>query len=101
MQPLTIKKLSLVEDMMSGKLGISLAKEARALLKGVVSSLQKERKRKRLSLLDTRVVDDPEGYKMSKAKTTVTQARTPPASASVEPSPAKSTKKAQSKSSEG
>ena len=95
LQPLMVEELSLVEDIMSGKFCIPSAK---ALLKDAVSSSQKERKRKRLSLLDTGVMDDPEGYKMSKAETDVTHAGTPPAFASIEPS---SAKKAQSKSSEG
>ena len=38
LQPLTVEELSLVKDMMSGKLGIPLAKEARALLEGAASS---------------------------------------------------------------
>ena len=70
MQPLTVEELSLVEDIMSGKFSISSAKEDRALLKGATSSSQKEKKRKRSSLLNTRVVDDPVGYKMSKVDTT-------------------------------
>ena len=37
LQPLTVEELLLVEHMMSGKLGIPSAKEARALLKGTVS----------------------------------------------------------------
>ena len=50
---------------------------------------------------DTRVVDDPERYRMSKAETNLIQSGTPPVSASVEPSPARSSKKVRSKSSEG
>ena len=53
---------------MSGKYGIPSAKEAKALLEGAASSLQKKekkRKRKRSTLSDTRVVDDPVAYKMS------------------------------------
>ena len=38
LQPLMVKELSLLKDMMRGKLGIPLAKEARALLEGVASS---------------------------------------------------------------
>ena len=56
---LIVEELSFVEDMISGKLAIPSAKEAKALLKGAASSSQKEKKRKRLSLSDTRVVDDP------------------------------------------
>ncbi|KAL5575743.1 hypothetical protein UlMin_017442 [Ulmus minor] len=63
LQPLTLDELSLVEGMMSGKFSIPSTKEARALLKGAASSLQKEKKRKRQALPDKRVVDDPEGYK--------------------------------------
>ena len=50
---------------------------------------------------DTQVADDPEGYKLSKAEIAATQTGTPPVSTSVELSPARSTKKARSKSSEG
>ena len=46
-------------------------------------------------------MDDRQGYKMSKAEITATQARTPLVSAYVETSPAKFAKKAQSKSFEG
>ena len=46
-------------------------------------------------------MDDLEGYKLSKAEATTTQAGTPPTSDSIEPSPAKSAKKAMSKSCEG
>ena len=49
--------------MVKGKLGIPSAKEARALLEATASSSHKKGKRKRLALLDIRVVDDPEGYK--------------------------------------
>ena len=103
MQPLTVEELSLVVEIMSGKLGISSAKEARALLEGAASSSQNKGKRKRLALPDTRVMDDLEGYKLSKAEAAsapTTKAGTPPASASVEPSPAKATKKERSNSSE-
>ena len=50
-----VDELSFVEGLMSGKFSIPFAKEARALLKGTVSSLQKEknRKRKRQNLPDT------------------------------------------------
>ena len=57
---------------MSGKLGIPSTKEARALLEGEASSSQKKGKRKRPALLDTRVVDDPEGYRLSKVENTMT-----------------------------
>lgn len=82
-----VEELLLVEDMMNGKLGVLLAKEARALLKCAVSLLQKKKKRKRSSLLDTRVMDDPLGYKLSKAETATTYDGTPPMSTFVEPSP--------------
>ena len=101
LQPLTVDELLLVEGIMSGKFSIPSTKEAKALLKDAASSSQKEKKRKRPALLDTRVVDDPEGYRMSKAETTLIQAGTPPMSASVAPSPARSAKNAWSKSSEG
>ena len=61
--PLTPDELSIVEGMMSGKFSIPSAKEAKKLLKGAASSSQKERKRKRGPLVDTRVVDEPEAYK--------------------------------------
>ena len=67
LQPLTLDELSLVEGLMSGKFSISSTKEAKALLKGAASSSQKEKKRKRQAFPDTRVVNDPEGYKQSKA----------------------------------
>ena len=62
LQPLTVEELSLVEDMVKGKLGIPSAKEAKALLEGAASSSQKKGTRKR-PLADTRVVDNPEGYR--------------------------------------
>ena len=74
MQPLTVKELSLVEDLMSWKLSIPSAKEAKVLMKGAASLSQKERKRKRSAQPDTRVVDDPEAYKVSKAEAVSTQA---------------------------
>ena len=98
LQPLTLDELSLVEGMMSGKFSIPSTKEARALLKGAASSSQKEKKRKRQPLLDTRVVDDPEAYKQSKAGASAAQTGTPPVSTSIEPSLAKSAKKAKSQS---
>ena len=67
MQPLTTYELSLVEEIMSGRFGIPLDKEAKALLEGVASSPQKN-KGKRKRLLDTRVVDEPEAYKLSKVE---------------------------------
>ena len=64
LQPLTLDELSLVEGLISAKFSIPSAKEARALLKGATSSSQKkEKKRKRQALPDTRVIDDPEGYR--------------------------------------
>ncbi|KAL5550064.1 hypothetical protein UlMin_000240 [Ulmus minor] len=98
--PLTPDELSLVEGMMSGKFSIPSAKEAKKLLKGAASSSQKEKKRKRGPLVDTRVVDDPEAYKQSKAAASAAQEGTNAASGSIEPSPAKSAKKAKTKSSE-
>ena len=98
LQPLTLDELSLVEGLMSGKFSIPSAKEAKALLKGAASSSQKEKKRKRQAFLDTRVIDDPEGYKQSKAGASAAQTRTPLVSTSVEPSLVKSAKKAKSQS---
>ena len=77
MQPLTLDELSLVEDMMSRSFSIPSAKEARVLLKGAASSLQKDKNRKRHALLDTRVVENPKGYRQSKAKAAATQTGTP------------------------
>ena len=101
MQPLTVKELSLVEDLMSWKLSIPSAKEAKVLMKGAASLSQKERKRKRSDLPDTRVVDDPEAYKMSKADAKSTQAGKSQATTSAELSPVKSAKKAKGKLLEG
>ncbi|KAL5565741.1 hypothetical protein UlMin_028905 [Ulmus minor] len=86
------------QDMVKGKLGIPSAKEAKALLEGAASSSQKKSKRKRPQV-DTRVIDDPEGYKQSKIEAASVAA----AGARVSPdlSPAKSAKRAKSKSSEG
>ena len=85
---------------MSGKFSISSAKEAKQLLKGAVSSSRNEKKRKRGPLADTWVVDDLEAYKQSKAVASTAQTGTPPVSASIELSPAKSAKKAKTRSSE-
>ena len=98
--PLTADELSLVEGIMSGKFSIPSAKEANQLLKGAASSSQKEKKRKRGPLPDTRVVDDPEAYRQSRAAASAAQEGTLPVSRSVEPSAAKSAKKAKTKSSE-
>ncbi|KAL5583527.1 hypothetical protein UlMin_015969 [Ulmus minor] len=87
------------QDMVKGKLGIPSAKEAKALLEGAVSSSQKKGKRKRGPQVDTRVVDDPEGYKQSKAEAASVAAAG--ARVSPDPSSAKSAKRAKSKSSEG
>ena len=58
MQPLTAEELLLVEEIMSGRHGIPLAKEAKALLESATSLSQKKKaEMKRMS--DTRVVDDP------------------------------------------
>ena len=67
MRPLTVEELSLAEDPMSGRISIPSAKEAKALMKGAASSSQREKKRNRAALPDTRVVDDPEAYKQSRA----------------------------------
>ena len=72
-----VDELSLVEDLMSRHFSIPSAKEAKALLKGAASSSQKENKRKRHALPDTQVVDDPQGYRQSKAKAAATQTGTP------------------------
>ena len=69
-----VEELLLVEDLMSRKLSIPSAKEVKALMKGVASSSEKERKRKRSTLPDTRAVDGPEAYKVSKAEAVSTQA---------------------------
>ena len=63
LRPLMVEELSLVEDLMSGRISISWAKEAKALMKGAASLSQREKKRKRVALPNTRVVDDPEVYK--------------------------------------
>ena len=57
---------------MSGKLSIPSAKEAKVLMKGAASSSQKEKKRKRYAFPNTRVVDNPEGYRQSKAEVATT-----------------------------
>ena len=101
MQPLVVEEFSLVEDLMSGKLSISSAKEAKALMKGAASSMQKERKQKRSALPNTRVIDDTKAHKISKAEAMSDPAVKCQATASGEPSPVKSTKKAKGKSLEG
>ena len=84
LQPLISGELSLVEEIMSGKFNIPSAKETKALLKGAASSSQKN-KRKRLTLPNTRVVNERVAAKMSTTKVAyapfVTQAGTPLASA--------------------
>ncbi|KAL5573252.1 hypothetical protein UlMin_022849 [Ulmus minor] len=97
--PLTSDELSLVEGMMSRKFNIPSAKDAKKLLKGAASSSQKEKKRKRGPLADTRVVDDPEAYKQSRAAASAAQEGTLPVSGSIEPTPEKSVKTAKTKSS--
>ena len=87
--------------MVKGKLGIPSTKEARALLEGAASSSHKKGKRKRPALPDTRVVDDPEGYKQSKAEVASAPAAGVHVSLSINLFPARSAKKAKSKSSEG
>ena len=86
---------------MSGKLSIPSAKEAKALMKGAVSSSQREKKRKRVALPDTRVGDYPEAYKQSRAEAVSTLVGKSQGAASAEPSPVKPAKKAKGKSSEG
>ena len=98
--PLTADELCLVEGMMSGRFSIPSAKDAKKLLKSAASSSQKEKKRKRAVLADTRVVDDPEAYKQSRAAASAAQEGTPPVSGSVEPTATKPAKKAKTKSSE-
>ena len=85
---------------MKGKLGIPSAKEAKALLEGAASSSQKRGKRKR-PLADTRVVDDPEGYRQSKIEAASVTAVGAHVTVSPDPSSAKSAKRVKSKSSEG
>lgn len=67
------------------------------LLEGTASSSQKKGKRNRSYVaVNIRVVDDLKGYKLSKAEAATTlaaQVGTPPTSASVESSLAKSAKK--------
>ena len=100
LQPLTVEELSLVEEIMSGKFSILLAKEAKALLEDAASSSQKKGKSKRLP--DTKVVDDPEAYKLSKAEVATAPAKIGMiGSVSVEPSPAKPPKKKKSSKGEG
>ena len=53
LQPLTTKELSLVEEIMHGNFSIPSAKEAKAILVGVASLLQKKGKRKRSSMPNT------------------------------------------------
>ena len=65
-----------------------------------MSSSQKKGKRKRLP--DTKVVDDPEAYKLSKAEVATAPAKIGMiGSVSVEPSPAKPPKKKKSSKGEG
>ena len=85
---------------MSGSFSIPSAKKAKALLKGMASSSQKEKKRKRQALPNTRVMDDLEGYRQNKAEAAGTQTGTALVSTCIEPSLAKSAKKAKSRSSE-
>ena len=70
------------------------------MLKGAASSSQKEKKRKRGPLPDTRVVDDPEAYKQSKAGASAVQTGIPLVSTSIEPSSAKLAKKVKTRLSE-
>ena len=70
-------------------------------MKRAVSSSQREKKMKRVALPDTRVVDDPEAYKQSRAEAVSTLAGKSQGAAFTEPSPVKYAKKAKGKSSEG
>ncbi|KAL5573741.1 hypothetical protein UlMin_023338 [Ulmus minor] len=97
LRPLTVEEFSLAEDLMSGRINIPSAKEAKQMMKGAASSSQREKKRKRVVLADTRVVDDPEAYKLSKAEAAVGKSQS---TGSGEPSPGKA-KKAKGKSTEG
>ena len=54
-----------------------------------------------MALPDTRVVDDPEAYKQSRAEAVSTLVGKSQGAASAKPSPVKSAKKAKGKSSEG
>ena len=100
LRPLTVEELSLAEDLMSGRINISSAKEAKLMMKGAASSSQREKKRKRVVLADTRVVDDPEAYKLSKVEAASAAAGKSQSTGSGEPSPGKA-KKAKGKSTEG
>ncbi|KAL5552582.1 hypothetical protein UlMin_039983 [Ulmus minor] len=100
MRPLTVEELSLAEDLMSGRINIPSAKEAKLMMKGAASSSQREKKRKKVVLPDTRVVDDPEAYKQSKTEAASAAVGKSHSTGSAEPSPAKA-KKAKGKSSEG
>ncbi|KAL5565346.1 hypothetical protein UlMin_028510 [Ulmus minor] len=87
-------------DLMSGRINIPSAKEAKLMMKGAASSSQREKKRKRVVLADTRVVDDPEAYKLSKAEAVSAAIGKSHSTGSGEPSPGKA-KKAKGKSTEG
>ncbi|KAL5580129.1 hypothetical protein UlMin_012571 [Ulmus minor] len=87
-------------DLMSGRINIPSAKEAKLMMKGAASSSQREKKRKRVVLADTRVVDDPEAYKLSKAEAASAAIGKSQSTGSGEPSPGKA-KKAKGKSTEG
>ncbi|KAL5563464.1 hypothetical protein UlMin_033211 [Ulmus minor] len=87
-------------DLMSGRINIPSAKEAKQMMKGAASSSQREKKRKRVVLADTRVVDDPEAYKLSKAEAASAAIGKSQSIGSGEPSPGKA-KKAKGKSTEG
>ena len=100
LRTLTVEELSLAEDLMSGRINIPSAKEAKLMMKGVTSSSQREKKRKRVVLPDTRVVEDPEAYKQSKTEATSAALGKSQSMGSAELSPAKA-KKAKGKSPEG
>ena len=88
---------------MSGKFHIPSTKEAKALSEGAASASQKrEKKRKRSTLPNTRVMDDQAVAKMSTAEAasslSMAPARTPPAFVSADSSSARYLRKTRSKS---
>ena len=82
---------------MSGKFNFPSAKEAKALLEGAASASQKKEAKRKRTFPDTRVVDD---YPSTKSSTTeasgapsTTLVGTPLATASADPSLARSSRK--------
>ena len=104
LQSLTAGELSLVEDIMSEKFNFPLANEAKGLSQGAVSASQKKEKKRKMTMPDTRVVDNRPAVKLSLADPSVvlavTLTGTPPAGASTDPSPTKSSIRTMSRSSE-